>query len=787
MKTFIRCFLWASGLLLALVALGTGWLYTHEEEIEGLVLQSIAEGLQTDGHITDLQLQWWSSFPQISVALKGVWLKGSSGAQDDMLLRAEEIRLNLDLRQFLAEDFKVEQVQIQDATIALKAERGVWNTSVWSVGAQDPKSESGFSLQLAQCDLQNVDIRIDSESQSRFFITDVQCAFTSAADGGLSVLANGEAQLLSLVDLVFPSPLQMELSVAGEQAPSGDWALEIREWNAEGLLLSGEAHSKGGDWRAEGSFSELGAGFADAVWPEWRDGLRTLSLDHRFAGTVSYETGVFTLNGAAAPADWSWGLMAGRAEARVALTHAKNKWSLLAQDIAVQLPGLSANAALRCADLGQGQWKFDVAPVATVAEIEGLGLLLPSPLDLKNGTISGQITTTLDLPKNKWLQLDAQLSCRNLVATTGDWPLEIESAAVHIKDWQNWTATDIMLHTLGQTFTGAVSTSKGATAVELACDALSIPTDWPDWGDWGRSNEEAPAAFRWTQATLRAERLQWPAFGEGDLAYNNIISLAPADTPAAYDIRWNGNIAGGTAAASGTFDASQTDRWPVQLNCTASGLELQPMFATFRNFGQTTLRAEHLRGQVSWTGDLAFEYDMAAGIVAASAQAEAFLDWNQVRLDNVEALQEIAAYLRDNRLMAPLVDPDDLAQRLRRIDIEQATTHLAIVEGDLQIEPITIASSAMDVDIAGGQTWAGALDYTLGFALRDLKNTREDAFGTLEDDGLGHRFFLTIGGTPDNPEYGWDRAAGKDARKARFEEEKAVLRNIFRRNNASKP
>jgi hypothetical protein len=89
----------------------------------------------------------------------------------------------------------------------------------------------------------------------------------------------------------------------------------------------------------------------------------------------------------------------------------------------------------------------------------------------------------------------------------------------------------------------------------------------------------------------------------------------------------------------------------------------------------------------------------------------------------------------------------------------------------------------MDIDISGGQTWAGSLDYTLGFALRDLRNSREDAFGSIEDDGLGHRFFLTITGPYENPTYSWDREAGKNARRERFEAEKSALRELFGRKN----
>ena len=56
------------------------------------------------------------------------------------------------------------------------------------------------------------------------------------------------------------------------------------------------------------------------------------------------------------------------------------------------------------------------------------------------------------------------------------------------------------------------------------------------------------------------------------------------------------------------------------------------------------------------------------------------------------------------------------------------------------------------------------MDFTLDFALRDLKSDGGE-FGTIEEDGLGHRFFLAMRGTLENPEFGYDRNAHQSHRK----------------------
>ena len=53
-----------------------------------------------------------------------------------------------------------------------------------------------------------------------------------------------------------------------------------------------------------------------------------------------------------------------------------------------------------------------------------------------------------------------------------------------------------------------------------------------------------------------------------------------------------------------------------------------------------------------------------------------------------------------------------------------------------------IESSAMNVAIEGTYDFDSNIDYTLGFALRDLRAGASDAFGEMEDDGLGNQFFF---------------------------------------------
>jgi len=115
---------------------------------------------------------------------------------------------------------------------------------------------------------------------------------------------------------------------------------------------------------------------------------------------------------------------------------------------------------------------------------------------------------------------------------------------------------------------------------------------------------------------------------------------------------------------------------------------------------------------------------------------------------------------------------------LRRIRFEPIHTHVSLDRGLFTLQSTDIVSDAMDVGIEGWQLLSGTVDYTLDFALRDLKSS-ESEFGATQDDGLGHRFFLAIGGTLEEPVFGYDRSAHKSHRKEERKEAAGRLKSLI--------
>jgi len=273
---------------------------------------------------------------------------------------------------------------------------------------------------------------------------------------------------------------------------------------------------------------------------------------------------------------------------------------------------------------------------------------------------------------------------------------------------------------------------------------------------------------------IAGSRFSWgPLAGDRFRAECVVTEQAIAVRQMTWDA-WGGKtqVQGQVAPEGGRLYARGTVRW--------DRIELKPLFRAFQNFDQTLLRADHLAGSVSGSAEGVAVWSTDGTFDAPASAFNATIALHDGALHRLETFQEIVDALRAERLMAPLIDPTDLSRRLEHVVFEDLSAPLSFRNGTLAVPELDIATSAMDITVSGTSTWSGLVDYSIGFTLRDLRNTREDAIGAVADDGLGNRMFIRMTGPADNPTYRWDREASKAHRRRAVEREKSEFRSLFR-------
>ena len=230
---------------------------------------------------------------------------------------------------------------------------------------------------------------------------------------------------------------------------------------------------------------------------------------------------------------------------------------------------------------------------------------------------------------------------------------------------------------------------------------------------------------------------------------------------------------GGNAVVEGRWDARA-----VHLDGGLLGVSLSALLEGTEGLGQNTLLPSHVAGRLWADGTLDYHFNKAPALTWETA-LEVRIEEGELR--DFELLQRIPETLKAEAKYRLLADTDDLSRRLKRVRFEPVVARVALERGVFTLEETDVMSDAMDIGIGGWQRLDGGMDYTLDFALRDLKSDQEE-FGTTADDGLGHRFFLAIGGTLEAPEFGYDRDAHKAHRQTERRGALDRLKGVFGAN-----
>jgi len=414
-------------------------------------------------------------------------------------------------------------------------------------------------------------------------------------------------------------------------------------------------------------------------------------------------------------------------------------------------------------------WVTSAWPAAGTAHAEGTvrwapGMVLPqlegvASLDAWMGTFEGA---------------PYQMSCPDLQAQKGI--LTAETLEVQ------WSGNDATLGLRNVDFIQALR--GGALEGELDIAARALHADpWITWLSSGEPSDEAvllpPGSA--LAVSLASDRLLW-----GALECTAVRTQARVQHDRCTLLSVGLRGLEGEAQVEGSLKPGRAG-WALTLRGAAEDVSLPLLFETYGNFDQTLLRHEHLGGAVSLAGSLGMSWTLDGSWQPDQFTASVETSIDHGRLRGLEVFDDVADYLDAHRLMAPLVDPEDLRSRLADVEFNPVSQRLDVSQNVVRLPKTTIQSSAMNVSIEGDYHFDEVMDYTLGFALRDLRASASDDVGVMEDDGLGNQFFLNMSGPLDAPEYKYDRDAAKEHRRNAIDEEKARLLNALKGDSDVQP
>ena len=695
----------------------------------------------------------------------------------------------------------IDALFIEGAVLQLKEHRnGTWNTDILVTKKEVDVDES---LAISQIILREIEVIASTIKEDRY-----ECKIPDAIvkDGSFEssfsdfVIKKGQGSDRLL-------PLEGYVSTSYKIGEDGEVEVKINDAVINDLAFKGKAqiNAEGDEeWRIEIESDNIEIEELKSIWAE-KDVFN--GWDYDGAASIS-------LNASPKKANLAWSLSEGSFAISPKLTGLtlnttgniqtsgvfdysprKSSVGLSVTNIQITSNGITVNAKAEFADLKKsplklsGSLKID-AQSSYASWVPKLQTTEMSALP-NNGevTIDGRLKIS---SSGKIYDVLAEISSQKIEGALNASPYLIRNLEAEVK------GENLTIHSfdfdwngnrggLGGTLMGLEKWHEGGAlkgTMNLKAESIVVDGILAWWGNFQPDNEVN------TQATLlplgsdveikvAADRLYW-----GNLECRSLTSRMDLGASRLAIRNATGQGLQGNARVEGSLRPGGSG-WILGLSGTADHLSLPDLFKTYNNFGQTTLRSDHVQGAVSAAGNINLEWDLNGNWISDGLLSNLDVEINHGRLRNFEVFGEVADYLKDHRLIAPLVDPEDLRGRLKDIEFAHIESSVIVVSSSTTIPYFNIQSSAMNVSLEGRHTFSGQIDYTLGFALRDLRDSRQVEFGDIEDDNLGSIFFLAMDGTLEEPIYSYDREAHKSHRKKAISTELDRLRNSLQGSDSN--
>ena len=230
------------------------------------------------------------------------------------------------------------------------------------------------------------------------------------------------------------------------------------------------------------------------------------------------------------------------------------------------------------------------------------------------------------------------------------------------------------------------------------------------------------------------------------------------------------NILDGQASITGFIVKNSDNTLLLRGTSNLNNINIHDAFVTFKDFGQTYLKAKNIEGNV--TGNISALMTMTPSFKINKQTLTVEGDYNITNgaLINFDPVKKLSKFVE--------------LSELENIRFERMKNDLIIKNNNIYFPQMDIKSSVADFSISGQHSFDNEYEYHIKLLLSEIlsakykKNKKKNVeFGAVEDDGLGHTSILLA---INNNGVKYDMKAAGERIRQEFQKEKQGLREIFR-------
>lgn len=813
-KRLLKISKWFFGILLGIFLLITGGLYLFKDEICGLVVTEVNKHLKAKVSVSEVDLTFWGSFPNLSVDFNQVFIQDSyaTSTNRDTLLYSDRIRLKFDPMDIWNENYKVKTIEVEPGTIQLKVDKkGEVNYDI--LKPTEDTTTTAFELNLEQVEFNELRLSYINEATRQYYLTkiekmDLEGDFTEKqfvlhADSKLHVrkARSGKVTLISNKPARFNIALQVNQETGVVSIPNATVYVANLPFKLKGEVtkkeLDFEIHSKNiqlADVANNFSLDQVdeirkfdgnGKIYFDLFINGKMETTAPTVVDCKFGienGALTEPTnnlklnnvhldGVYSNNGGAEKeflklSDIRFSTAGGPFSGNLTLTefHSPNfdgnaigVINLKMLHTLFRLPhvetvegNLGVQTVFNVKGIPQSDESMDYSIIKCDGEVQ-----------LKN------INLKLQDDKRTFKQVNGALYLRSDEAGIDNVELKVGK-------------TDLAFNGVFKNIVNYFKTDGNLTA------EVEVQSNFIDIEDLGTTTKEEK--IQDGRDFVLPDNIDGKLFMEvGDLKYqkhefkklsgNLFVSNRKLYFPGIALRNADADIRG-----SLTIEERSPEIFHISTQVETDNLQFKSLFREWNNFQQDVIGENNIFGKAQARVYFEAPFDLRSGVISRSIKSQVYLKIIDGRLKNVDAFKSITESLKTGAAKLAL-GKDNIAgleRKLLDLKFETLENTFTIQNGRLEIPAMLIHTSALDIEASGTHTFDNKIDYRFAFRFRDLKEKKVSEFGEEVDDGTGVHVYVRMYGDVDNPTIVWDKTAKKEQAKENREAEKENVKSILK-------
>ncbi len=809
---------WVAGIITGIILLITLLLYIFKDDICGAVVSELNKHLDTKVEVSNVDLAFWGSFPNLSVDFNHVFIQDSisNASQIDTLLFAEKIRFKFNPVDLWNENYNVKFIDINHGTFKMKVDEFGKNNYDILRQEKDSTTQSAFDINLQAVTFKDFSYTYINKATNQTYQTLIHemnlegsfhsSVFTTKTEAKI-LIVNAQSGEISLVTNQ-PANIKVEVNVNKDSSTVSipESTILISELP---FIFSGNVNNDGFEFHLKGKNLNI------------KDAANKLALKElnnvqklEGQGVLRFNLDLSKKNNDKTPlkVNCSFGIENGNLRipnSKISMRKIKldgvysnvngvKKEQLELKNISFQTNGGPFKGDLLLTHFNEPIFKGNANGLI---DLNVLHSLFPIPsIENLSGQVNVQTSFKIQGKPNKNGEMDFNISKIEgeiklndvLAKLTGDKRV-FKSVNGNVYLRNNAIGLDDLSLEIGQSdfqvngvLNEIIPYFQGRGKLDGQLNIKSNKIILQDLGTETKKDKNLNARAFILNKNMRGKvflevnELHYEKHIFSKIKGNMVVNGRLIRFPKVVLENGGANIKG-----SVTIEERSPEIFYISSNVASKNINFKSLFKEWDNFKQDVVKSENIEGVAIASVNFHAPFDVRTGIKSSAIKAEIGIQIDNGRLKNLETFTTIIESLKTSSLKSILgkENIDDFGKRLKDLKFERLKNTIIIKNGILTLPSMSIHSSAINIEVSGKHTFTNKIDYRFGFRFRDLKKKEVSEFGEIEDDGTGFRVFMRMYGDLDNPTIEWDRESKKEiATEKRIEEKKnakSILKTEF--------